>query len=96
MYSVIVIPGRSGELFAPAGPGQEDTGGYEGQAGEEEPGEAAPGLCVQEVEGVVILSVDSHTPGLGDAEEDGGAAHPADDEAAEGADGDGLVCLVAQ
>ena len=45
---------------------------------------------------VAHLSMQPPAPGLGDAEEDGGAAHSADDEAAEGADGDGLVGVVGQ
>ena len=85
-----------GQLLAPAGPGQQDAGGDEGQAEEGEPGQAAPGVCVQQIELVLVLSVDTHSPGLGDPEEDGGAADPGDDEAAEGEDGDSLVRLVAE
>ena len=83
-------------MFSPAGPGQEEAGGEEAGGDDGEPGQAAPGLRLQQVEGVEVLAVLAGTAGLGDAEEDGGARHPADDEAPQRADGDGLVGVVGE
>ena len=83
-------------MFAPAGPGQEDGGGDEAQRDDGEPGEATPGLRLQQVEGVEVLAVSAGPARLGDAQEDRGATDPTDDEDPQRADGDGLVGLVGE
>ena len=96
LYSVVTADPTTGELFAPAGPGQEEGGGEEAEGDDGEPGQAAPGLRLQQVEGLQVLAVLAGAAGLGDAEEDRGPRHPADDEAPQGADGDGLVGVVGE
>ena len=96
LYSVVAADATTGELFSPAGPGQEDGGGHEAEGDDGEPGEATPGGGLQQVEGVQVLPVTGGSPGLRDTQEDRRAAHPADDEAAQRADGDGLVGVVGE
>ena len=49
-----------------------------------------------QVEGLQVLAMLAGAAGLGDAEEDRGPRHPADDETPQRADGDGLVGVVGQ
>ena len=56
LYPVVTPQPPAGELFAPAGPGEENAGGDEGEADDEEPGEATPGLSVQHLQTVHVLS----------------------------------------